>query len=111
MQLCAPEFNLVGARMREAYATRLESVLLPGDARRTRQKSRWTLKTAIGAVELPGDCLTSIHAPDPSGLPHRHCLKQGGESGLDPILHSGCAHSTCIGALDPVIEGLGHWTP
>ncbi|PKI68257.1 hypothetical protein CRG98_011337, partial [Punica granatum] len=33
--LCAPEFNLVGARMREAYATRLGSIHLPGDARRT----------------------------------------------------------------------------
>ncbi|OWM65103.1 hypothetical protein CDL15_Pgr003897 [Punica granatum] len=33
--LCAPEFNLLGARMREAYATRLGSVHLPGDARRT----------------------------------------------------------------------------
>ncbi|PKI78844.1 hypothetical protein CRG98_000769 [Punica granatum] len=35
-KLCAPEFNLVGARMREAYATRLGSIHLPGDARWTR---------------------------------------------------------------------------
>ncbi|PKI66792.1 hypothetical protein CRG98_012798 [Punica granatum] len=35
-KLCAPEFYLVGARMREAYATRLGGVHLPGDARRTR---------------------------------------------------------------------------
>ncbi|PKI37272.1 hypothetical protein CRG98_042335 [Punica granatum] len=34
--MCAPEFNLVGARMREAYETRLGSIHLPGDARRTR---------------------------------------------------------------------------
>ncbi|PKI41315.1 hypothetical protein CRG98_038301 [Punica granatum] len=34
--LCTPEFHLVGARMREASATRLGSVHLPGDARRTR---------------------------------------------------------------------------
>ncbi|PKI75889.1 hypothetical protein CRG98_003723 [Punica granatum] len=34
-KLCAPKFNLVGARMREAYTTRLGSVHLPGDARRT----------------------------------------------------------------------------
>ncbi|PKI50337.1 hypothetical protein CRG98_029273 [Punica granatum] len=33
--LCAPEFNLIGARMREAYATWLGSVHLPGEARRT----------------------------------------------------------------------------
>ncbi|PKI37770.1 hypothetical protein CRG98_041839, partial [Punica granatum] len=35
-RVCAPEFHLVGTRMREAYATRLGSVHLPGDARRTR---------------------------------------------------------------------------
>ncbi|PKI60861.1 hypothetical protein CRG98_018734 [Punica granatum] len=34
-KLCAPEFNLVGACMRDAYATRLLSIHLPGDARRT----------------------------------------------------------------------------
>ncbi|PKI74108.1 hypothetical protein CRG98_005487 [Punica granatum] len=33
-QVCALEFNLVGARMREAYATRLGSIHRPGDARR-----------------------------------------------------------------------------
>ncbi|PKI59460.1 hypothetical protein CRG98_020150 [Punica granatum] len=49
--------------------------------------------SAAGVVKLPGDCLTSIHALDPSGLPHRHCLEQGGESGLDPIPHSGCERS------------------
>ncbi|PKI34661.1 hypothetical protein CRG98_044947 [Punica granatum] len=32
LRVCAPEFNLVGARMREACATRLGSVHLPGDA-------------------------------------------------------------------------------
>ncbi|PKI33450.1 hypothetical protein CRG98_046159, partial [Punica granatum] len=31
----APEFNLVGARMRAPEQTRLGSVHLPGDARRT----------------------------------------------------------------------------
>ncbi|PKI61404.1 hypothetical protein CRG98_018212 [Punica granatum] len=66
---------------------------------------------AVGVVELPSDCLTLIHAPDPSGLPHRHCLEQGGESGLNLIPHSGCVRLTCIGALGPVIEGLGRWTP
>ncbi|PKI72889.1 hypothetical protein CRG98_006757 [Punica granatum] len=35
-KLCAPEFHLVGACMRRAYATRLGRVHLPGDARRTR---------------------------------------------------------------------------
>ncbi|PKI32697.1 hypothetical protein CRG98_046914, partial [Punica granatum] len=35
-KLCAPEFYLIGARMREACATRLGSVHLPGDARQTR---------------------------------------------------------------------------
>ena len=34
-KLCAPEFNLVGARMRAPKQTRLGSVHLPGDARRT----------------------------------------------------------------------------
>ncbi|PKI50018.1 hypothetical protein CRG98_029589 [Punica granatum] len=34
-KLCAPEFNLVGARMRAPKQTRLGSVRLPGDARRT----------------------------------------------------------------------------
>ncbi|PKI60642.1 hypothetical protein CRG98_018960 [Punica granatum] len=34
--VCALEFNLVGARMRDAYATRLGNVHLPGDARRAR---------------------------------------------------------------------------
>ncbi|PKI67386.1 hypothetical protein CRG98_012223 [Punica granatum] len=55
--LCAPEFHLVGARMREAYATRLESVHLPGDARRTRvRRSRHLLFTTrrSRAVESPG---------------------------------------------------------
>ncbi|PKI71495.1 hypothetical protein CRG98_008109 [Punica granatum] len=34
-KLCAPELHLVGARMHEAYATRLGSVHLLGDVRRT----------------------------------------------------------------------------
>ncbi|PKI72785.1 hypothetical protein CRG98_006814 [Punica granatum] len=34
-RVCAPEFNLVGARMRAPKQTRLGSVHLPGDARRT----------------------------------------------------------------------------
>ncbi|PKI69347.1 hypothetical protein CRG98_010253 [Punica granatum] len=34
-KLCAPEFNLVGARIREAYATRLGSIHLSEDAQRT----------------------------------------------------------------------------
>ncbi|PKI67253.1 hypothetical protein CRG98_012359 [Punica granatum] len=34
-RLCAPEFNLVEARMRAPKQTRLGSVHLPGDARRT----------------------------------------------------------------------------
>ncbi|PKI46260.1 hypothetical protein CRG98_033346 [Punica granatum] len=33
--VCAPEFNLVGARMRAPKQTWLGSVYLPGDARRT----------------------------------------------------------------------------
>ncbi|PKI62559.1 hypothetical protein CRG98_017051 [Punica granatum] len=33
--VCAPEFNLVGARIREPKQTRLGNVHLPGDARRT----------------------------------------------------------------------------
>ncbi|PKI73228.1 hypothetical protein CRG98_006363 [Punica granatum] len=56
-KLCAPEFNLVGARMREAYATRLGSIHLPGDTRRTHvRRSRHLLfKTRRSrAVELPG---------------------------------------------------------
>ncbi|PKI64180.1 hypothetical protein CRG98_015426 [Punica granatum] len=55
--LCAPEFNLVGARMREAYATRLGSVHLLGDARRTHvRRSRHLLFTTrrSRAVESPG---------------------------------------------------------
>ncbi|PKI65205.1 hypothetical protein CRG98_014354 [Punica granatum] len=35
LRVCAPEFCLVGARMRVPDATRLGSVHLPGDARRT----------------------------------------------------------------------------
>ncbi|PKI68308.1 hypothetical protein CRG98_011303 [Punica granatum] len=57
--------------------------------------------SAVGAIELSGDCLTSIHTPDPSGLPHRHCLEQGGELGLDPIPHLGCARSVYVAVLDP----------
>ncbi|PKI32299.1 hypothetical protein CRG98_047308 [Punica granatum] len=76
-----------------------------------KQKSRWILMSAVGVVELPGDCLTSIHTPDPSGLPHRHCLEQSGESGLNPIPHSGCARLGYMGVLDPVTDGLGRWTP
>ncbi|PKI64987.1 hypothetical protein CRG98_014611 [Punica granatum] len=55
--VCAPEFNLVGARMREAYATRLRSIHLPGDARRTHvRRSRHSLFTTrrSRAVESPG---------------------------------------------------------
>ncbi|PKI65027.1 hypothetical protein CRG98_014582 [Punica granatum] len=56
-KLCAPEFYLIGARMREAYATRLGGVHLPGDARRTRmRRSRHLLFTTrrSRAVESPG---------------------------------------------------------
>ncbi|PKI39663.1 hypothetical protein CRG98_039948 [Punica granatum] len=55
--VCATEFNLARARMREAYATRLESVHLPGDARRTRvRRSRHLLfmTCRLRAVESPG---------------------------------------------------------
>ncbi|PKI34589.1 hypothetical protein CRG98_045020 [Punica granatum] len=55
--LYAPEFNLVGARMREAYATRLGSVYLPKDARQARvRRSRHLLFTTrkSRAVELLG---------------------------------------------------------
>ncbi|PKI31818.1 hypothetical protein CRG98_047791, partial [Punica granatum] len=55
---CAhPNFNLVGARMREANATRLGSVHLPGDARRTRmRRSRHLLLMTrrSRAVKSPG---------------------------------------------------------
>ncbi|PKI56146.1 hypothetical protein CRG98_023464 [Punica granatum] len=41
-EVCAPEFNLVGARMRAPKQTRLGSVHLPGDARRTHvRRSRY----------------------------------------------------------------------
>ncbi|PKI61991.1 hypothetical protein CRG98_017623 [Punica granatum] len=41
-QLCTPEFNLVGARMRAPKKTRLGSVHLLGDARRTHvRRSRY----------------------------------------------------------------------
>ncbi|PKI66600.1 hypothetical protein CRG98_013009 [Punica granatum] len=56
-RVCAPEFYLVRARMREAYATRLGSVHLPGDARRTRvRRSRHLLFTTrrSRAVKSPG---------------------------------------------------------
>ncbi|PKI69367.1 hypothetical protein CRG98_010249 [Punica granatum] len=44
--LCTPEFRLVGARMHEAYATRLGSIHIPGDARRTHvRRSRHSLFT------------------------------------------------------------------
>ncbi|PKI53620.1 hypothetical protein CRG98_025988 [Punica granatum] len=55
---------------------------------------------AVGPVELPGDCLTAIHAPVPSCLPCRHYSEQGSDSGLDPIPHSGCVRSIYVGALD-----------
>ncbi|PKI64289.1 hypothetical protein CRG98_015329 [Punica granatum] len=54
--VCTPEFHLVGVRMREAYATRLGSVHLPGDARRTSvRRSRHLLFTTrrSRAVESP----------------------------------------------------------
>ncbi|PKI70811.1 hypothetical protein CRG98_008806 [Punica granatum] len=56
-KLCAPEFYLIGAKMREAYATRLGSVHLPGDARRTHvRRSRHLLfmTRRSRAVESPG---------------------------------------------------------
>ncbi|PKI64636.1 hypothetical protein CRG98_014974 [Punica granatum] len=62
-ELCAPEFHLVGARVRGAYATRLGSVHLPGDARRTHvRRSRHLLFTTrrSRAVEPPGSRGTSI---------------------------------------------------
>ncbi|PKI77719.1 hypothetical protein CRG98_001889 [Punica granatum] len=55
--LCAPEFHLVGARMRAPKQTRLGSIHLPGDARRTRvRRSRHLLFTTrrSRAVESPG---------------------------------------------------------
>ncbi|PKI51572.1 hypothetical protein CRG98_028034 [Punica granatum] len=57
LHLCAPEFNLVEARMHEAYATRLGSVHLPGDARRMHvRRSHHLLFTTrrSRAVESPG---------------------------------------------------------
>ncbi|PKI48220.1 hypothetical protein CRG98_031375 [Punica granatum] len=55
-KLCAPEFYLVGARVHEAYAMRLGSVHLPGDARRTHvRRSRHLLFTTrrSRAIESP----------------------------------------------------------
>ncbi|PKI78486.1 hypothetical protein CRG98_001126 [Punica granatum] len=44
--MCPPEFHLVGARMRTPNATRLRSVHLSGDARRTHvRRSRHYLFT------------------------------------------------------------------
>ncbi|PKI68442.1 hypothetical protein CRG98_011167 [Punica granatum] len=60
--LCAPEFNLVGARLRAPKQTRLGSVHLPGDARRTHvRRSRHLLFTTrrSRAVELPRVALDS----------------------------------------------------
>ncbi|PKI73159.1 hypothetical protein CRG98_006446 [Punica granatum] len=54
--LCAPEFHLIGARMREGHATHLGSVHLPRDAQRTRvRRSRHLLFTTrrLGAVVSP----------------------------------------------------------
>ncbi|PKI74823.1 hypothetical protein CRG98_004784 [Punica granatum] len=56
-RLCAPEFHLVGARMREAYATRLGSIHLPEDAQRTsvRRSCHLLFTTRRSrAVESPG---------------------------------------------------------
>ncbi|PKI68869.1 hypothetical protein CRG98_010724 [Punica granatum] len=56
-KLCAPEFHLVGARMRGAYAMQLGSVHLPRDARRTHvRRSRHSSFTTCRsrAVESPG---------------------------------------------------------
>ncbi|PKI72243.1 hypothetical protein CRG98_007317 [Punica granatum] len=83
-----------------------ESKLRSIKSTRLRQKSKSTLKTAVRPVELPGDSLIAIHTPVPSYLSYRHYSKQGSDSGLDPVPHSGCAHSICMGALDPVIDGL-----
>ncbi|PKI60381.1 hypothetical protein CRG98_019230 [Punica granatum] len=61
--VCAPEFYLVRARMREAYATRLGSVHLPGDARRTHvRRSRHLLFTTrrSRAVESLGSRGTGV---------------------------------------------------
>ncbi|PKI67424.1 hypothetical protein CRG98_012186 [Punica granatum] len=73
--VCAPEFYLVGACMREAYATRLESIHLPvgtrdGSTLRQRglkepgvgsdrteglQENRLIPTVTVGPIELPGD--------------------------------------------------------
>ncbi|PKI61598.1 hypothetical protein CRG98_017973 [Punica granatum] len=54
--LCAPKFHLVGARMREAYATRLGSIHLPGARRTHVRRSRHSLFTTHRSrvVESPG---------------------------------------------------------
>ncbi|PKI53625.1 hypothetical protein CRG98_025993 [Punica granatum] len=68
----------------------------PTDSKRVKS----TLKAAVGPVELSGDCLTAIHTPVPSCLPHRHYSEQGSDSGLDVYR-----------VLDLVIDDLGRWTP
>ncbi|PKI51927.1 hypothetical protein CRG98_027683 [Punica granatum] len=55
--MCASEFHLVGARVREAYATRLGSAHLPGNARRTHVRRSYHLLFTTRrsrAVESPG---------------------------------------------------------
>ncbi|PKI75913.1 hypothetical protein CRG98_003696 [Punica granatum] len=37
-------------------------------------------------------------------------FERNGDSRLDPIPHSGCAHSVCEGVLDLVFGDLGCWT-
>ncbi|PKI35964.1 hypothetical protein CRG98_043646 [Punica granatum] len=65
---------------------------------------RWTGRS-------PRRCLTTIHTPNQSRLPHRPYLEQDSDSGLDPIPHSGCTRSMCVRALDPVIDGFGALDP
>ncbi|PKI78406.1 hypothetical protein CRG98_001227 [Punica granatum] len=47
--------------------------------------------------QAPGRYLTAIHTSDRICLPHRHYSEQGDNSRLDPISHSGCVRSLCMG--------------
>ncbi|PKI49118.1 hypothetical protein CRG98_030464 [Punica granatum] len=60
------------------------------------------------ALEL---CPTTTYLLDPSHLPHRHYYEQSSKSRQDSVPHSGCVHSVCMGALDPVIDDLGVLNP
>ncbi|PKI74453.1 hypothetical protein CRG98_005135 [Punica granatum] len=71
------------------------------------RKAEWSLRCPWDQLNSRVIVLPRFVHPDHNHPPFGYYLGRNGDSRLDPIPLSGRAHSVCVGALNPVIDGWG----